>query len=175
MRTSIIRILAAVLTFSVGVASFALINSFRGLWTPANSRRPSLIVSLEPSIPGSPIKLSGVCGCQKDTEIGGVSKPTDSSNQPRTVSGGILNGKATSLPRPAYPPVAKTARVSGTVAVQIIVDENGCVVSAYAVSGHPLLQAAAVQAATKACFSPTRLRGEPVRVSGVVTYNFLLS
>ena len=89
------------------------------------------------------------------------------------ISGGVLNGKATSLPKPAYPPVAKAARASGTVTVQVTIDENGNVISARAVSGHPLLQAAAVQAARSARFSPTKLSGQPVKVTGVITYNFV--
>ena len=90
------------------------------------------------------------------------------------VSGGVLNGKAISKPQPTYPPIAKAARASGTVTVQILVDESGRVVSASAVSGHPLLQQAAVAAARNARFSPTLLSGQPVKVSGVITYNFVL-
>jgi protein TonB len=90
------------------------------------------------------------------------------------VSGGVLNGKAISKPPPAYPPIAKAARAQGTVTVQILVDESGRVVSASAVNGHPLLQQAAVAAARNARFSPTLLSGQPVKVSGVITYNFVL-
>ncbi len=91
----------------------------------------------------------------------------------KTVSGGVLNGKATSLPKPPYPPIARQARASGTVVVQVLVDEKGNVVSARAVSGHPLLQAASASAARAAKFSPTKLAGKPVKVSGVITYNFV--
>ena len=103
-------------------------------------------------------------------------KPTPTPAPKRTapVSGGVLNGKAISKPQPAYPPIAKAARASGTVTVQILVDESGRVVSASAVSGHPLLQQAAVAAARQARFSPTLLSGQPVKVSGVITYNFVL-
>ncbi len=90
----------------------------------------------------------------------------------KTVSGGVLNGKAISLPKPAYPPIAKQAKASGTVTVQVLVDEKGNVVSARAVSGHPLLKAASVAAAREAKFSPTKVNGKPVKVSGVITYNF---
>ena len=90
------------------------------------------------------------------------------------VSGGVLNGKAVSKPAPEYPAEAKAAGAQGIVTVQILVDEEGNVVSATAVAGHPLLQDAAVRAARAARFSPTRLSGQPVRVSGVVTYNFVL-
>jgi len=89
------------------------------------------------------------------------------------ISGGVLNGKAISLPKPQYPQIARAAHASGTVTVQVLIDENGNVVSAHAVSGHPLLQAVAVQAARGARFSPTKLSGQPVKVTGVITYNFV--
>jgi TonB family protein len=102
--------------------------------------------------------------------------PTDAREVKKkvVVSGGVLNGKAVSKPAPEYPAEAKAAGANGMVTVQILVDEEGNVVSASAVSGHPLLQQAAVAAARAARFSPTRLSGQPVRVSGVVTYNFVL-
>ncbi|CAN5645372.1 hypothetical protein BH20ACI3_BH20ACI3_33070 [soil metagenome] len=89
------------------------------------------------------------------------------------ISGGVLNGKAISLPKPAYPPIARQAHASGTVVVQVTIDENGNVISARAVSGHPLLQAVSVGAARGARFSPTKLSGQPVKVTGVITYNFV--
>ena len=100
--------------------------------------------------------------------------PPDVKPPPRApISGGVLNGKAISLPKPAYPPIARAAHASGTVVVQVLIDENGSVVSAHAVSGHPLLQAAAVGAAKQARFSPTKLSGQPVKVTGVIQYNFV--
>lgn len=89
------------------------------------------------------------------------------------ISGGVLNGKAISLPKPSYPAIAKSAHASGTVVVQVVIDENGNVISAHAVSGHPLLQAVSVAAARGARFSPTKLSGQPVKVTGVITYNFV--
>lgn len=101
--------------------------------------------------------------------------PPAATPTPRTapISGGVLNGKAISLPKPAYPPIARAAHASGTVVVQVLIDENGNVVSAKAVSGHPLLQAVAVSAARQARFSPTKLSGQPVKVTGVIQYNFV--
>lgn len=92
---------------------------------------------------------------------------------PKTISGGVLNGKATSLPKPPYPPAARAVRASGAVSVQVLISETGSVISASAVSGHPLLRPAAVAAARGARFSPTLLSGQPVKVSGVITYNFV--
>ena len=103
-------------------------------------------------------------------------KPTPTPvPKPRApISGGVLNGKAISKPQPAYPAIAKAARASGTVTVQVTVDESGRVISANAVGGHPLLQQAAVAAARQARFSPTLLSGQPVKVNGIITYNFVL-
>ena len=84
------------------------------------------------------------------------------------LSGGVLNGKALSLPKPVYPP----GDASGTVVVQVLIDEHGNVVEARAVSGPQTLYDAAVNAAREAKFSPTKLRGEPVKVQGVITYDF---
>lgn len=93
---------------------------------------------------------------------------------PKTISGGVLNGKAISLPKPAYPAAAKAVRASGAVNVQITIDEEGNVISASAISGHPLLRSASVAAARQAKFSPTTLQGQAVKVTGVIVYNFTL-
>jgi TonB family protein len=100
---------------------------------------------------------------------------TPQSHDPSAISGGVLNGKATKKPQPVYPPIAAAARAQGTVVVQVTVDEEGYVISARATSGHPLLQQAAVLAARQARFEPTLLEGKPVKVRGVITYNFVLA
>jgi len=92
---------------------------------------------------------------------------------PKKISGGVLNGKATSLPKPPYPAAARAVRASGAVNVQVTINESGSVVSASAVSGHPLLRQAAEQAARGARFAPTLLSGQPVSVTGVIVYNFV--
>lgn len=92
----------------------------------------------------------------------------------KIISIGVIEGKAISKPAPPYPAIARSAHVSGAVTVQVIVDEAGKVISAKAVSGHPLLSQAATQAAYQARFSPTLLSKVPVKVSGIITYNFVL-
>ena len=117
---------------------------------------------------------SGLPGGGGTTDTGGAPPPPPMKKAPpKTISGGVLNGKATSLPKPPYPPAARAVRASGAVTVQVLIDESGRVVSASAVSGHPLLRAAAVAAARGARFSPTQLSGQPVKVNGVITYNFV--
>jgi protein TonB len=93
----------------------------------------------------------------------------------KPVSGGVLNGMALSLPAPAYPDTAKRMRIAGTVAVDVVIDENGRVISAEANGGPVTLRDAAVQAARRARFSPTKLSGQPVKVSGVINYKFALT
>jgi len=92
----------------------------------------------------------------------------------KPVSGGVLNGTALSLPAPLYPEAAKRMRTSGIVEVSVVLDETGKVVSATATSGPTILRDAAVQAALKAKFSPTKLSGQPVKVSGSINYKFAL-
>ncbi|MEA2203406.1 MAG: periplasmic protein TonB [Blastocatellia bacterium] len=93
----------------------------------------------------------------------------------KPVSGGVLNGAALNLPSPVYPEVARRMRASGQVTVEVVIDENGKVVSARAVTGNTMLRDAAIQAAHRARFSPTKLSGQPVKVAGVINYNFNLS
>lgn len=90
------------------------------------------------------------------------------------VSGGVLQGSAIKKPAPAYPPIAKAARAAGAVQVQVTISEDGRVIDAQVVSGHPLLRDAAVQAARQWVFKPTELSGVPVKVQGILTFNFTL-
>jgi protein TonB len=92
----------------------------------------------------------------------------------KPISGGVLNGTALSLPSPLYPDGAKRMRVQGVVTVDVVLDESGKVISANASSGPAALREAATQAALKARFSPTKLSGQPVKVSGVINYKFTL-
>lgn len=87
-------------------------------------------------------------------------------------SGGSLSGQKLYAPEPTYPPIARAAGAEGTVSVRVMVDEEGNVIKAEAVSGHPLLQGAAVAAAREAKFKPTSLDGKPVKVTGLISYVF---
>jgi TonB family protein len=94
------------------------------------------------------------------------------AEMPKVATGGVLNGKATSLPLPEYPAAARAVKAGGAVAVQIVIDEYGNVMSATAVSGHPLLRSASEAAARQAKFAPTILYGEAAKVAGVLIFNF---
>lgn len=91
----------------------------------------------------------------------------------KKISGGVLNGKALTLAKPAYPAAARAVEAEGSVNVNVTINETGEVISAEAVSGHPLLRAAAVNAARESKFAPTQLSGQPVSVTGIIVYNFV--
>lgn len=97
-------------------------------------------------------------------------------NSPKTltVSGGVLQGKAIKKIQPPYPPNARAAFVSGAVQVQVSINENGEVIEANAISGPELLRDATLEAARQWIFSPTELSGVPVKVQGILTFNFTL-
>lgn len=123
---------------------------------------------------------SRVAGTSSGPEIT-ESEPTEAKTPPppavpavpkRPVSIGVVNGKATYLPKPQYSPAAIAIRAEGDVSVQITIDEHGKVISAKAVSGHPMLRQASEQAAWNARFDPTTLSKVPVKVTGVIVYKF---
>ena len=125
-----------------------------------------------PIAPGSGTG-TGIAPAATKVVVADEAPPPPPKPTPRApISGGVLNGKAIRLVQPPYPAIAKSAMVKGQVTVQVLIDENGNVISASAASGHPLLRPAAVNAARASKFSPTKLSGQPVKVNGVIIYNF---
>jgi periplasmic protein TonB len=90
------------------------------------------------------------------------------------VSEAVVRSQAISLPKPNYPPMARQIRLQGRVVVQVLIDEKGNVMSAEVISGHPFFVPEAKRAAMQSRFSPTMLGQQPVKVSGVITYNFVM-
>lgn len=144
---------------------------------------PVLLASLDKANVVNPT-LTPVASSNSTTSGSGPSVKSDGDAAPvarpaqrapvKPISGGILNGRALSLPPPTYPDMARRARTMGTVEVEVVIDVTGKVISAKAVKGPGLLQGAAEQAAKQAKFTPTLLSGQPVKISGVITYNFNL-
>lgn len=108
---------------------------------------------------------------EKDVEPPPVIKKNPPPSKP--VSRGVLNGQATSLPKPIYSAAARGVGAQGQVSVQVTIDESGRVISANAISGNLLLRPDAEKAARNARFTPTLLSDVPVKVTGVITYNFI--
>lgn len=135
----------------------------------------------------SAVTLAGQYGSPMFADVRNVSftsnlkVPVDNAPPPPApaprapVSRGVLNGAALSLPPPVYPDSARRARVEGAVDVEVVIDENGKVLSANVLSGPAALRDSAVQAALRARFTPTKLSGQPVKVTGKIVYNFKLA
>jgi TonB family protein len=101
------------------------------------------------------------------------SPPSLNQSQPiQQVVEKVLDGNAITRVEPIYPPTARMMKAFGTVRVQITISETGSVIDAKAISGHQALRSAAVDAAYKWVFKPTTVNGEPIKVQGVLTFNF---
>lgn len=85
-----------------------------------------------------------------------------------------MQGKAIKKVAPPYPPIARAARAAGKVQVQVTISDQGKVIEALVVSGHPLLREAAVDAAKQWVFMPTDLNDVPVKVQGILSFIFTL-
>ena len=155
----------------------------------ANNKRDGKKAAAVPELPSASASANKLASGPVDLKIQAVNSSqqvplVDLGSEPppspapkpilKPVSGGVLNGTALNLPPPTYPEAAKRMRTQGVVTVDVILDETGKVVAANASSGPPILREAAVQAALKAKFSPTKLSGQPVKVSGVINYKFAL-
>ena len=85
----------------------------------------------------------------------------------------VLNERALWLVKPRYPALARARHASGSVVVEVTIDEKGNVIAAKAITGHPSLWGVSVEAAKNSLFLPTLIAGTPVKVSGVIRYNFI--
>jgi TonB family protein len=88
------------------------------------------------------------------------------------VSKGVTTGEVVTKVQPVYPSIAKQINAAGEVQVAIVINENGRVIEAKAIKGHPVLRAAAEDAARKWVFRPTLLDGKPVKQPGTLTFVF---
>jgi protein TonB len=141
---------------------------------------PTPTATLAPTPPPKEISVSGAALQEKAAnKIEGAPSPTNTStpappSREITDSGGVLSGKAITKVQPAYPPIARAAGASGAVQVEVLISEEGRVIEAAVIRGHPLLRDAALQAARQWVFHPTKLSGVPVKVRGILTFNFTL-
>ena len=186
MRTTLFRLATALATFGVGVT---LATLWLGLTISGGSRvyerescrfrERAVLAPLPPAPPVPPaVPVAPVAPLAPAPEAepceAGPAPTTDGDYSRLFVAGDALEDEALSLPAPVYPAAARDAGASGTVAVEVVVDECGGVESARAVSGHPLLRQSAVEAARRARFAPARRRGERASVSGTLTYDFAI-
>ncbi len=144
---------------------------------------------LRPGTPGLPPGLgdpSGCIGCKVTNDEMAPPKPPPplvKSESPKPeakpasttkVSEGVLQGSAIKKQVPVYTAIAKAAHASGMVQVVVTISEEGRVLDAQVINGHPLLRQSAVDAARQWIFTPTKLSNVPVKVQGVLSFNFVL-
>jgi protein TonB len=91
------------------------------------------------------------------------------------VGGNVQAANLISQPKPAYPPLAKSARIQGDVILEAIISKQGTVENLQIISGHPLLVPAAMEAVRQWRYRPTLLNGDPVEVVTTVTVKFSLT
>lgn len=104
-----------------------------------------------------------------------MAKPAAPAPIKRIKQGGLVEeGKLISGPRPVYPPLARQARIEGTVVLEAVISRDGTVLNLKAISGHPLLIPAALAAVEKWIFRPTSLNGDPVEVATQIEVHFTL-
>ncbi|HEX5081888.1 MAG TPA: energy transducer TonB [Blastocatellia bacterium] len=94
------------------------------------------------------------------------------ASTPQKISQSVLEGLVIKKRQPAYPMMARTMGAMGKVEVRITIAEDGTVIEAEAISGHPALRSAAKDAALQWVYKPTTLNGIPTKVQTVLTFNF---
>jgi protein TonB len=123
----------------------------------------------------------GVPGGQMGGVIGGiisstpVAVPKVATPQRVRVSQGVSNGLLIRKVQPAYPPLARQARIQGQVLLQAQISKDGSIENLQLISGHPMLAPAAIEAVKQWRYKPYMLNGEPVAVDTQVVVNFTLS
>jgi protein TonB len=138
------------------------------------------VVGVVGGVPG------GVAGGSPGGVIGGIISATPVAAPPPPppkvetpkrikVGGQVQSALAISRPQPIYPPLAKQARISGTVRLEALISKQGTIESLRVIQGHPLLVQAALDAVRQWRYRPTVLNGEPVEVQTTIDVNFTLS
>ncbi len=168
MPSTLVRLAVALLTFGLGVSATMFWIAYR---TPDVKRdREMNLIKIAPRHPHALLPLPPL----PTVEAPPPAPPAPPSDARAPISVGFINDRALVKPAPVYPSIAVVSNVSGKVLVQVLVDESGRVLTAEAVSGNPLLREAAVDAAFQARFAPMLHGGRAVKVSGIVSYNFVL-
>lgn len=124
----------------------------------------------------------GVPGGSMSGVIGGIIGSTSTAAVPRVVapvrvrvSAGVSQGMLVHQIKPTYPPLARQARIQGSVVLQAVIGKDGSIQNLKLVSGHPMLAPAAIEAVRQWRYRPYFLNGEPVEVDTQITVNFTLA
>jgi len=136
---------------------------------------PSAVAGVVGGVPG------GVAGGQVGGVLGGVlsrtpaAVPAKPNVQRVRVSQGVTQGLLTKKVQPQYPPLARQARIQGSVVLRALISKTGQIENLQVVSGHPMLTSSAIQAVKQWEYKPYILNGQPVEVETSITVNFTLA
>jgi protein TonB len=125
--------------------------------------------------------VGGVPGGQLGGVIGGiisstpVAVPKVATPQRVRVSQGVTQGMVLHRVQPSYPPLARQARIQGSVVLQAEISKDGSIQNLHLISGHPMLAPSAIEAVKQWKYKPYILNGEPVEVETTITVNFTLA
>ena len=142
---------------------------------------------IEEPLPPAPVGgvVGGVAGGMAGGSAGGIlggiisaapppPPPPPPPAAPIRVGGQVQSAKLVNQPRPAYPPLARQARIQGTVRLEAVISKDGAIQNLEVVSGHPLLIQSALAAVQQWRYQPTLLNGSPVEVITTIDVNFTL-
>ncbi|PYU48658.1 MAG: energy transducer TonB [Acidobacteria bacterium] len=138
---------------------------------------PDVATGMTGGVPG------GVAGGSMGGVLGGViggmggapPPPKPHQTGPLRVGGNVQAARILNRVQPVYPPLARQTRISGTVRLHAIIGKDGAITSLEVMSGHPLLQQAALDAVRQWRYQPTLLNGEPVDVDTTIDVIFSLN
>jgi len=123
--------------------------------------------------------VGGIAGGSTGGVLGGIlsatnSKPPAVAPQKVRVSQGVAQGNLIQQIKPIYPPIARSAHISGTVVLAATISKNGSIEGLHVLSGHPMLTQSALEAVKQWRYKPYLLNGEPTEVETTITVNFNL-
>ncbi len=170
------------------VATQSLRQVFRAVFT-APRHIPVSISTLPDPMPAPDLPWSGTAGTANAIQFGPPAIGAESKNAAQSVSSarsapkpsairvgtGVQSAKLLAQPKPAYPPLAKAARISGVVRLQALIGRDGTIRNLQLIGGPPLLVAAALDAVRRWTYQPTLLNGEPVEVFTEIEVHFTLN
>jgi len=119
--------------------------------------------------------LGGIIGGVLSSAVAPPPPPKPSAPKRIRVGGQVENAKLIFQPKPGYPPLAKMARIQGSVRLEAVISKDGTIQDLKVLSGHPLLVKSALEAVQRWRYQPTLLNGEPVEVITDIDVNFTLS
>lgn len=140
---------------------------------PPSSGVVGVIGGVQGGVPGGTI--GGVIGSIVSSTPVAAPKVAAPVVQRQRVSSGVATGLLIHKVQPSYPPIAKSARIQGSVVLKAVISKTGTIENLQVESGHPMLTQAALDAVRQWRYKPYFLNGEPVEVETQITVNFSLT